>query len=74
MKSVCFGDSNTYGYDPRSWCGSRYDEGSRRPYLWENGCPVSITLTLLTSLRNTVSHLPPNWGFALLMPDNGAFP
>lgn len=29
MKIVCFGDSNTYGYDPRSWCGSRYDEGSR---------------------------------------------
>ena len=24
MKILCFGDSNTYGYDPRSFCGSRY--------------------------------------------------
>lgn len=25
MKIVCFGDSNTYGYDPRSYLGGRYD-------------------------------------------------
>lgn len=25
MKDICFGDSNTYGYDPRSWLGGRYD-------------------------------------------------
>lgn len=25
MKVICFGDSNTYGYDPRSYLGSRYD-------------------------------------------------
>lgn len=24
MKILCFGDSNTYGYDPRSYFGSRY--------------------------------------------------
>ena len=24
MKIVCFGDSNTYGYDPRSYFGDRY--------------------------------------------------
>ena len=24
MKVVCFGDSNTYGYDPRSYFGDRY--------------------------------------------------
>lgn len=29
MKIVCFGDSNTYGYDPRSWLGGRYDVDSR---------------------------------------------
>lgn len=28
-KVICFGDSNTYGYDPRSWLGGRYDTGSR---------------------------------------------
>lgn len=29
MKLVCFGDSNTYGYDPRSWLGGRYPADSR---------------------------------------------
>lgn len=28
MKVICFGDSNTYGYDPRSWLGGRYDADS----------------------------------------------
>lgn len=27
MKVICFGDSNTYGYDPRSYFGGRYDCG-----------------------------------------------
>ena len=26
---VCIGDSNTYGYDPRSWLGGRYPEDIR---------------------------------------------
>ena len=25
MNIICFGDSNTWGYDPRSWLGDRYD-------------------------------------------------
>lgn len=29
MKVVCFGDSNTYGYDPRSFLGGRYDPSGR---------------------------------------------
>ncbi len=29
MKVICFGDSNTYGYDPRLWLGGRYDADSR---------------------------------------------
>ena len=29
MKTICFGDSNTYGYDPRSYFGGRYDADSR---------------------------------------------
>lgn len=29
MKVICFGDSNTYGYDPCSWLGGRYDVDSR---------------------------------------------
>ena len=26
MKILCFGDSNTYGYDPRGYFGGRYDD------------------------------------------------
>lgn len=29
MKVLCFGDSNTYGYDPRSFWGDRYDSNCR---------------------------------------------
>ena len=29
MTVLCFGDSNTYGYDPRSYFGSRYPEEAR---------------------------------------------
>lgn len=29
MKIICFGDSNTYGYDPRSYLGSRYSADHR---------------------------------------------
>ena len=29
MKVICFGDSNTFGYDPRAYFGGRYDVDSR---------------------------------------------
>ena len=29
MNVICFGDSNTYGYDPRGYFGGRYDPDSR---------------------------------------------
>ncbi len=29
MKVICFGDSNTYGYDPRGYLGGRYDADCR---------------------------------------------
>ena len=29
MNVICYGDSNTYGYDPRSWMGGRYDNVHR---------------------------------------------
>jgi len=29
MRILCFGDSNTYGYDPRGFLGDRYDAGDR---------------------------------------------
>ena len=33
MRILCFGDSNTYGYDPRGLFGDRYDAGDRWPDL-----------------------------------------
>ena len=33
MKLLCFGDSNTYGWDPRSYLGGRYGEQVRWPAL-----------------------------------------
>ena len=29
LRILCFGDSNTYGYDPRGFFGGRYDAGDR---------------------------------------------
>lgn len=31
MKILCFGDSNTWGFDPRSFFGERYDAADRWP-------------------------------------------
>lgn len=33
MRILCFGDSNTYGYDPRSYFGGRYPAEDRWPDL-----------------------------------------
>ena len=61
MRILCFGDSNTYGFDPRSYSAGRYSPEDRWPDLlaaqtgWEvinagaNGRAVSYThLTLPT--------------------------
>lgn len=33
MKLICYGDSNTFGYDPRSFFGDRYERSSRWPEI-----------------------------------------
>ena len=42
MKILCFGDSNTYGYDPRDFFASRYPAQDRWVDLLGNnlGCIV----------------------------------
>lgn len=42
MDILCFGDSNTYGYDPRGYFGGRYDAANRWPELLKTnlGQPV----------------------------------
>ena len=43
MRVCCFGDSNTYGYDPRSFLGGRYAAENRWVDIlqsktgWKNG-------------------------------------
>lgn len=42
MQVLCFGDSNTYGYDPCGFFGDRYDAEDRWPDLLarQTGCDV----------------------------------
>ena len=42
MRILCFGDSNTYGYDPRSYFGDRYGAEDRWPDLlaWQTGWEI----------------------------------
>jgi len=42
MKIICFGDSNTYGYDPRSFFGDRYGAENRWVDILERmiGCEL----------------------------------
>ena len=42
MKLLCFGDSNTYGYDPRGWLSDRYGPEDRWPEVLASltGCEV----------------------------------
>lgn len=41
MKIVCFGDSNTYGYDPRGYFGGQYD------YPWPEILSKNLNRTVL---------------------------
>lgn len=40
MKLVCFGDSNTWGFDPRSFLGDRYNDPWPSVLSKKLGCPV----------------------------------
>ena len=40
MKIICFGDSNTYGYDPRGYFGGRYDQPWPEILTKQLGCTV----------------------------------
>ena len=48
MKIVCFGDSNTYGYDPRSYFGGRYAEEER----WVNILAGTLGCTIVNAGEN----------------------
>lgn len=48
MKIVCFGDSNTYGYDPRSFLGDRYEPECR----WVNILSDQLGSTVINAGEN----------------------
>ena len=52
MKILCLGDSNTYGYDPRSYIGSRYPEGVRWTSRLEGHEVINCGLNGMTVPRN----------------------
>ena len=42
MRILCYGDSNTYGFDPRSWLGGRYPADSRWPEILASKTGVDV--------------------------------
>ena len=48
MKILCFGDSNTYGYDPRSFFGSRYPA----QYRWVDNLSEKLDCKVVNAGEN----------------------
>ena len=46
MKILCFGASNTYGYDPRSYFGSQYPA----QYRWVDLLAEKLNCTAITEM------------------------
>lgn len=69
MKVICYGDSNTYGYDPRSWLGERYPPDSRWPDLLAAGTGWEVLNQGLNgrSIPLSVPSFPVDTGLLLLM-------
>ena len=56
---ICYGDSNTYGYDPRSYLGGRYGEDERWVDLLARGLGVECANRGENGLRIPRRALPP---------------
>ena len=69
MNVTCFGDSNTYGYDPRSFLGGRYDPEHR----WVDILAERTGWTMYNLGQNgrmiptSSPFLPPDTDFLILM-------
>ena len=64
MNVICFGDSNTYGYDPRSYLGDRYDADSR----WVDILAAKTGWTVCNIWGRTVGRFPQRPLTFLLIP------
>ena len=69
MNVICFGDSNTYGYDPRSWLGGRYGADSRWVDILaaETGWTVCNWGENGREIPGTAPAFPPDTDLLLLM-------
>lgn len=69
MHVICFGDSNTYGYDPRSYLGDRYDPDSRWVDILaqETGWTVDNLGQNGREIPTTAPTLPPDTDLLILM-------
>ena len=69
MKAICFGDSNTYGYDPRSWLGGRYDADSRWVDIMaaETGWTVQNMGVNGREIPRTALDIPPDTDLLIVM-------
>ena len=69
MNVICFGDSNTYGYDPRSWLGGRYEADSRWVDILaaETGWTVQNMGVNGRGIPQTVSDIPPDTDLLIVM-------
>ena len=69
MNVICFGDSNTYGCDPRSWLGGRYDADSRWVDILvaETGWTVRNMGVNGREIPRTAPGLPPDTDLLIVM-------
>lgn len=58
MKVICFGDSNTYGYDPRPLDGGRYDASCRWVDILEAQTAGRCATWAKTAVRFPTSRPP----------------
>ena len=82
MNVICYGDSNTYGYDPRSYLGGRYGPDHRWVDIlaaktgwnvsnWgENGREIPHSAFALHLLERQLDALAPFEGICLMLGSN----
>ena len=82
MRLLCFGDSNTYGYDPHSYFGGRYDAQNRWVDLlaqktgWElfnagqNGREIPRRSREFTQIQQLLALSGPVDAFLVMLGDN----
>ena len=67
MKVICYGDSNTYGYDPRSYLGSRYDTPWTDILAYLSGWEVENQGENGREIPKTSIHFPENTDLLIIM-------